>query len=233
MAPGHKHMNNDLARKTIQGFVKLIVWLGLFMFLPAGTINFWQGWVFVLAFAGLSIWITAYLWKKDPNLLERRVNAGPRAEKEKSQKLIQTLTSLIFVGMMVVGGLDHRFGWSHVPTSVVVAGDVLIAVGFYIVFLVFRENTYAAATIQVAENQTVISTGPYAVVRHPMYSGALVLLAGMPLALGSWWGLILAGLMIALIVVRLLYEETFLVANLPGYDEYRRKVRYRLIPFAW
>ena len=129
--------------------------------------------------------------------------------------------------------LDHRFAWSHPPVAVEIAGDVLVAVGFFVVYRVFRENSFTAATIEVSTGQKVISTGPYAIVRHPMYAGALGMLLGTPLALGSWWGLLLMLPMTLVIVLRLLAEEKFLATNLPGYVEYGRRVRYRLVPSIW
>jgi protein-S-isoprenylcysteine O-methyltransferase Ste14 len=224
---------NTLARKTILGFVRLVVAMGASLFAPAWTLDFWQAWVYLFTFAASSALITLYLWRKDPKLLERRVNAGPGAEKEKSQKLIQLFASILFVSIIIIPSLDRRFSWSDVPFPVVIAGDVLVTLGFFVVFIVFRENTYAAGTIEVAAGQKVISTGPYAIVRHPMYSGALVMLAGTPLALGSWWGLLMFVSMALVIIVRLLKEEQFLSKSLPGYEEYCRKVRYRLAPFIW
>ena len=223
----------NLARKTILGFTQLTVMLGLFLFAPAWTFDFWQAWVYLFVFVTSSALITIYLWRKDPKLLERRVHAGPSAEKEKKQKLIQVFASLAFMGLMIVPSLDHRFSWSDIPGLVVIGGDVLAALGFFIVFLVFKENTYTAATIEVSPEQTVIATGPYAIVRHPMYAGALIMLFGTPLALGSWWTLFLFLLMGFVIVWRLLDEEKFLAKNLSGYKEYCRKVQYRLIPFIW
>jgi len=138
-----------------------------------------------------------------------------------------------FLALLAVPALDHRLGWSHVPLPVVVAGDVLVGVGFLAVFLVFRKNSYASAVIEVGAEQKVIDTGPYALVRHPMYAGALVLLAGIPLALGSLWGLLVLAPFTAVIAWRLLDEETFLAQQLPGYAGYCSKTRYRLIPFIW
>jgi protein-S-isoprenylcysteine O-methyltransferase Ste14 len=138
-----------------------------------------------------------------------------------------------FLAIIVTPSLDHRFSWSHVPLWLVLTGDLLVVLGFYIVFRVFCVNTFTAATVEVTEQQTVISTGPYALVRHPMYSGALVMLLGTPLALSSWWGLVAFVLMVAVIVVRLLDEEKLLLGNLSGYAEYATRVKYRLIPFVW
>ena len=224
---------NNLAKKTIVGFLQLIVCLGILLMAPAWTFDFWQAWVYLLVFAASTVLITAYLWKKDPKLLERRVNAGPRAEKVRSQKLIQLFAALVFIGLFLVSSIDHRFSWSHVPTSVVIVGDALVALGFLIVFIVFKENTFTAATIEVAPDQEVISTGPYAIVRHPMYAGALAMLFGTPPALGSWWGLLLFIPMTFIIVWRLLDEEKLLSSSLSGYREYCQKVRCRLVPYIW
>jgi protein-S-isoprenylcysteine O-methyltransferase Ste14 len=224
---------NNLAIKTILGFAQLILMLGLFLFAPIWTFDFWQGWVYLSVFATSSALITIFLWKKDPKLLERRVNAGPTAEKEKTQKVIQVFASLAFIGLMILPSLDHRFSWSDVPVAIVTIGDGLVALGFYIVFMVFKENTFTAATIEIAPGQTVISTGPYAIVRHPMYVGGLIMLYGTPLALGSWWALLMDIPMTVVIVWRLLDEEHFLANNLSGYDKYCQNVRYRLIPSLW
>ena len=158
---------------------------------------------------------------------------GPVEEKEKAQKIIQVFASIFFISILIVPSLDHRFGWSHVPVYIVIVGDILVVLGFFIVFLVFRENTFASATIEIATDQKVISTGFYSMVRHPMYSGALIMLFGTPLALGSWWGLLMLIPFVLIIILRLLGEEKFLSKNLPGYDEYCQKVRYRLIPLLW
>lgn len=169
----------------------------------------------------------------DPGLLKRRVDAGPGAEKEASQKLIQALASIAFVAIFALCAVDYRLNWSTVPPIVVVAGDILVALGLLMVFLVFKENSFTSATIEVGAGQKVISTGPYAFVRHPMYTGALVMLLGVPLALDSWWGLLTVIPITIVIVWRLVKEEQFLVTHLTGYSEYRKKVSYRLLPFIW
>lgn len=203
------------------------------IFISAWSVEYWQAWLFLTIFAVALLAITIYLMKQDPELLERRMRAGPVAEHERGQKVIQSLASLAFIAMLVIPGIDHRLRWSDVPFWVVFAGDALVALGFLVVFFVFRENTFASATIEVDAGQRTVSTGPYALVRHPMYAGALVLLAGVPLALGSWWGLLAIAPMKLLIVLRLLAEERFLAKNLPGYADYRSRVRYRLAPFVW
>jgi protein-S-isoprenylcysteine O-methyltransferase Ste14 len=224
---------SKIAAKTILGFANLIFLLAIALFAPAWTLRFWQALLYLLLFASCSAAITVYLWKRDQALLSRRVSAGPIAEKSRAQQIIQLFASIGFLAILVVPSLDHRFSWSHVPLWIVLAGDFLVVLGFYIVFKVFCVNTFTSATIEVNEQQTVISIGPYAFVRHPVYSGALVMLLGTPLALASWWGLIAFVIMVAVIVIRLLDEEKLLLANLPGYAEYVARVRYRLMPYVW
>ena len=216
-------------RSSIYGFLAMAALL----FVPAGTLDYWQAYAFMAVFVGGSAGITVYLAIKDPKLLERRMNVGPTAEKEPTQKIIMVFVLLGFIALLVVPALDRRFIWSSVPSWVSVIGDILVALGYLLMYFVIRENSYAASTIQVVEGQTVISTGPYAVVRHPMYAGVLPLLIGTPLALGSWCGLGALILFIPALIWRLLDEERFLHKNLPGYTEYTRKVRYRLVPFVW
>jgi protein-S-isoprenylcysteine O-methyltransferase Ste14 len=223
----------NLAAKTILGFASLILLLAVALFAPAWTLLFWQAWLYLFLFASSSAAITIYLWKHDRALLSRRVNAGPIAEKSRTQQIIQLFASLGFLAILIVPSLDFRFSWSHVPLWLVLAGDLFVILGFFVVFRVFRANTFTAATIEVSEQQTVISTGPYAFVRHPMYCGALTMLLGTPLALSSWWGLVPFALMNAVIVVRLLDEEKLLLACLPGYAEYMSEVKYHLIPSLW
>jgi protein-S-isoprenylcysteine O-methyltransferase Ste14 len=224
---------NKLAVKTSLGFANLMVILAIVLFAPAWTLDFWQAWVYLFIFFLSSFLITAFLWKKDPALLERRLQAGPVAEKRITQKLIQAFASLAFLGILVLPSLDHRFSGSHIPVACVVLGEILVALGFWIVFLVYRENSFASATIAVASDQTVISSGPYAHIRHPMYAGALVMLLGTPLALGSWLGLLMFVPMLLVIVLRLLDEERFLHKSLAGYGAYCLRVRFRLVPFVW
>ena len=223
----------SLNTKAFGGLFFLLLVMAALLFLTAWTFDYWQAWAFLAVFGASAFAITIYLMKSDPRLLERRVYGGPTAEKETSQKIIQTITSIAFIASMVVPGLDHRFAWSTVPLHVVVAGDVLVALGFLIIFFVYRENTFASATIEVYPEQKVISTGLYALVRHPMYVGGLIMFLGIPLSLGSWWGLLVMALMTAALIWRLLDEENFLAKNLPGYREYQRTVRYHLVPFIW
>jgi protein-S-isoprenylcysteine O-methyltransferase Ste14 len=224
---------SNLIAKTILGFLFLMLVLALVLFLSAGSLSFWLAWVYLGVFALCTILITAYLIKYDQKLLAGRVKAGPVAETQKSQQIIQSLASLFFIGLFIVPGLDFRFHWSQVPQVVSLISDGLVALGFIIVFLVFRENSYTSAIIEVSEEQKVISSGPYRIVRHPMYAGAALLLIFTPLALGSWVALPFPLPLILVVAVRLLEEEKFLLQNLTGYTEYRQNVHYRLIPFIW
>lgn len=224
---------NSLIAKTISGFAFLMLILAIALFLPAGSLRFWQAWVYLAVFAGCTILITIYLVKNDRELLAGRVQAGPVAETQRTQQIIQSLASLFFLGLFIVPGFGFRFGWSNVPPVVSLISDGLVALGFYFIFLVFRENSYTRATIEVSAGQKVISTGPYALVRHPMYAGAMLLILFTPVALGSWVGVVFSILLIMVIVARLLDEERFLKANLSGYQEYCQKVRYRLVPLIW
>jgi protein-S-isoprenylcysteine O-methyltransferase Ste14 len=224
---------NNLLVKTVLGFAFLMLMLALALFLPAGTLNYWQAWVYLIDWAVCVILITGYLIKNDQELLAGRVKAGAAAETQKSQKIIQSLASLCFIALFIVPGLDYRFGWSHVPPILSLIADGGVALGFLIVFLTFKENSYTRGTIEVSEKQQVIMSGPYRFVRHPMYAGALFMLLVTPLALGSWVALPFSVLMILVIAIRLLDEEKFLAKNLTGYSEYCQKVRYHLAPYAW
>ena len=224
---------NILALKAFGGLLILFLVMAAMLFISAWTLDYWQAWAFLAVFFSSALAITAYLMKKDRELLRRRVHAGPTAEKETSQKIIQSITSLGFIAMLVIPAFDRRLAWSRVPLYIEVTGDVLLAIGFFIVFLVYRENTFASATIELAPGQKVISTGLYALVRHPMYMGALFLFIGIPLSLGSWWGLFVFFLIMPALIWRIFNEEKFLTRNLPGYLEYQKKVRCRLIPLVW
>jgi len=223
----------SLNRKAFEGLFFLIVALAVLLFGPAGTIHYWQAWVFLAVFSVSVLLVTLYLMKKNPQLLARRVNAGSAAETQKSQKIIQFIAQIAFALTIVIPALDHRFGWSTVPVYKVAVGDILVVLGLYFVFLVFKENSYTSAVIEIGAEQKVISTGPYAIVRHRMYAGAFIMLLGVPLALGSWRGLIPVAVLMASIVWRLLEEEKFLAKNLAGYPDYQKKVKYRLLPFIW
>ncbi len=220
-------------KRAFGGLLVLVLAIAALLFIPAGTLDYWQAWTFLGVYSTASLAITLYLMKNDPKLLERRMRGGPAAEKEPTQKVIMLFASAGFIGLLIIPALDNRFGWSHMPPAVALAGDGLLALGWLAIFFVFKENSFTSATIELAPDQKVISTGPYALVRHPMYAGGLVMLAGIPIALGSWWGLLVLVATMPAPVWRLLDEEKFLARNLPGYVEYQEKVRYRLIPHVW
>jgi protein-S-isoprenylcysteine O-methyltransferase Ste14 len=203
------------------------------LFLPALSLKYWQAWIFLFVFFACVLAITLYLMKNDPGLLERRLNAGPAAEKEKTQKIVQSMASLFFIAVFVLSAIDHRLMWSDVPASISLAGDALVALGLLIVFFVFRENTFTSGVVEVGSGQKVVTTGPYAWVRHPMYTGSLIMLLGIPPALGSWWGLLAVAGFALVIIWRLLDEERFLIKNLAGYSDYRARVHHRIVPFVW
>jgi protein-S-isoprenylcysteine O-methyltransferase Ste14 len=224
---------NDVTRRALGSLAFAISALAALLFISAWTLDYWQAWLFMAVFACASGAITVYLAISDPKLLERRMNVGPRAEKETAQKVIKVFLILGFIAMLVFPAFDHRFGWSPVPPSVSVMGDAVVTLGFLFIFFAFRENSYCASTIQITEGQTVISTGPYSLVRHPMYAGLIVMLAGVPFALDSCWGLFALLLVLPVLIWRLLAEERFLRQNLPGYTEYQPNVKSRLLPFIW
>jgi protein-S-isoprenylcysteine O-methyltransferase Ste14 len=219
-------------RAIIQGILGTILFIAL-IFLPAGTFRYWQGWLFLAVFSCSTIGFTIYLALYDKPLLERRLAAGPQHEKERSQKIIVSLIFIAFFALIVLPALDHRYGWSPVPPSVTIAGDVLIILSFLFIFWVIKVNSYAASNIRVEKGQKVIDTGPYAYVRHPMYAGAVGLFIAIPLALGAWWWTLLTILCFPILVWRLFDEEKILRRNLQGYTEYTQEVRYRLIPYLW
>jgi protein-S-isoprenylcysteine O-methyltransferase Ste14 len=219
--------------KAFRNLLLFLFAFGLLLFLPAWTLRFVHGWVFLGLLGGLSTAITLYLAVYDPALLERRLKAGPGAEQEASQKIIQLMSSIMLAATVIVAGFDYRLHWSNVPEGLAIAADVAFVLAFVLIFFVFRENTFTSGVIEIAEGQRVISSGPYAVVRHPMYIGAILFLLATPLMLGSWWALIPAVALCGAIVMRLLDEEKFLAKNLPGYIAYRERVRWRLVPGVW
>jgi protein-S-isoprenylcysteine O-methyltransferase Ste14 len=204
--------------------------IGLLVFVPAGTLNYWQGWTF-LGLTIVSSWISSiYLLRKDPAVLERRMLAP---ERRPVQKVLSGATYFFSFALVVVSVLDHRFGWSSVPTIMSVLGFVLVAVAIAGITMVLAQNSHAAITIRVEENQPLISTGIYGMVRHPMYTFNTFLYVGTPLALGSYWGLIfpIAGLLV--FALRIRDEERMLQDELDGYPEYMQKVPHRLVPGVW
>ena len=224
---------DTLARKAFQSLTGLFFAMAALLFGVPWTFDYWQAWVFLAVYFAASILITIYLMKNDQRLLERRMRGGPWAEKEAVQKVIMLFAMIGFVALLVVPAFDRRFAWSQMPNGIAIAGDALVVLGWYAIYRVFRENSFTSATIELAKDQNVISSGPYSLVRHPMYTGTLAMLVGIPIALGSWWGLVAFGVMMLALIWRIFDEERFLVRNLTGYAVYKEKVRYRLIPYLW
>jgi protein-S-isoprenylcysteine O-methyltransferase Ste14 len=224
---------SSLRKKAFGGLAVLLLVMASLVFAAAGTLRYWQAWTFLAVYFAASLAITLDLIRNDPALLARRMSGGPFAEKEPAQKLIMSATSFGFIGLLVLPAVDHRLGWSDLPGWAAIAGDVIMLLGWLGIFFVFRENSFASAVIESAADQRLISSGPYAWVRHPMYAAALVMLLGMPLALGSAWGVLLVLALVPLLIWRLMDEERFLVNHLPGYCEYQGRVRYRLLPLIW
>lgn len=210
-------------------FVISLVLIGLALFLCAGTITYWQAWIYLGVVGVSSALLTLYM-TTDPVLLEGRTTLGPSAEQRPIQRVIVLAVGVPAIAAFMLPGLDHRFGWSSVPSWLSMVGDLFIAVSLWLVYLVFQENSFGASTVEIVKGQQVISTGPYAVVRNPMYACAALFFVAMAFALGSYWDLIPAVLTILGLVWRLSDEENFLAQKLPGYQEYRAKVRWHLIP---
>ena len=218
-------------RMVAQSVFGLVAFAAL-LFLPAGTLDYWQAWVFLAVFCIASL-STVYWLKKDPAALERRMHAGPAAETRTVQKVVAAGVYVLFSALLVFGALDHRFGWSPVPAAVSLTGDALVAIGLGIAIFTVIENRYAAATVTVEEGQKVVSTGLYGLVRHPMYMGAMIMIAGIPLALDSWWGLAVLIPYLFGVAFRIRDEERMLTNELNGYREYTQKVHHRLVPHVW
>jgi protein-S-isoprenylcysteine O-methyltransferase Ste14 len=221
---------NDLTKRALIRTLGFSAFVGLLVIVPAGP-AFWQGWLYWIVFSLCSLVVALYFLQHDPALMERRLRA--KGEQEASQKVIKTLLIALLIPLYVIPGIDHRLGWSHVPGFVVVVANAAVVLGFAIIFMTFKANSHASAIIDVAPDQRVVSTGPYAIVRHPMYLGAALLLLATPFALGSVWAIIFAILAVGCLVWRLLEEERYLSQHLAGYDDYRRVTRYRLVPFFW
>ena len=217
----------------LNALIKFIVGLtlvGVLLFVPSGSFNYINGWLFIgLLFIPMLI-LGIILFFKTPSLLEKRLGAK---EKDVTQKGVVALSGLLFIGGFVVAGLDWRFGWSHVPMWLVIVAAVILLIAYGLYAEVMRENAYLSRTIEVQENQKVIDTGLYAIVRHPMYMATILLFLMIPLVLGSWYALIVFLSYPIVIAVRIRNEEKVLEAGLAGYTEYKKKVKYRIIPFIW
>ncbi len=236
-------MNNQAGRESLEDlkskslkkavflrFIAAFISLSLLFFLPAWTFNYWQAWVYMFVMLALVAIMVGYLYRHDPALLERRMRTQ---ERQKSQKLISALFTLFFLPALIIPGLDVRYGWSQVPLIVIVMADIAVLLGYLAFALVLKTNSYASRVVDVEKGQKVITTGPYAVVRHPMYSSALIIFTFSPLALGSYWAMIPAAIMVLILMARISGEEKELRENLEGYREYMQKTKYRLVPGIW
>jgi protein-S-isoprenylcysteine O-methyltransferase Ste14 len=224
---------STLGPRALIGLGKFTLALAVLLFLPAWSFNYWQGWLYLIVFCGCCLIATVYFLLTDPALVQRRLSAGPAAENEPSQQVIMGIASAGFLLLIVIPGLDHHWHWSDVPAWLVIVSNILVALSFFLIVLVLRQNSYAASTIQVETGQPVISSGAYRIVRHPMYAAALPMFVFTPPALGSYWGLLAVGIILPAILWRLLDEESYLIRHLPGYVEYCSRTRFRLIPGVW
>jgi protein-S-isoprenylcysteine O-methyltransferase Ste14 len=225
-------MVQRIARQSLVGLAIMLVLL----FVPAGTLAWPAGWIFLIEFSVASVLITRWLLRHNPALLEERMKPPIQREQKPWDKVLMVVFLFLWCAWFVAMALDAvRFDWSVVPLWVQVLGVLVIAASMYIMFLIMRTNSFAAPVvkIQVERGHRVISDGPYAIVRHPMYSGAVLLILGIPLLLGSWWGLALSPVIILLLAIRAVLEERTLMAELPGYADYAARVRHRLIPGVW
>jgi hypothetical protein len=221
-----------MTKVLVSGLVQLVL-IGVLMFVPAGTVDYWQAWVFLAVVALSTVIPSMYVQRTNPAAMQRRMRGGPAAEARAAQKLVMAGLYGSLVAMVVVSALDHRFGWSRVPAAVCLLGDMVAAVGLGMVMLVIVQNSYASSTVQVESGQTVVSSGLYGLVRHPMYTANVIMMVGIPLALGSYWGLVFVIPGLLTLAWRIRDEETLLRGELDGYREYTRKVRYRLVPGVW
>ncbi len=225
-----KQEKSALIRKMAVRFSLVPMFFAVFTLLPAGTLNYWQLYVYIGVILIPMLFVLLYFLRHDPKFLERRTKG---TEKVKEQKLIQMINLPVFVAAFLVPGLDRRYGWSDVPVEIIVITDILILGGYLIIFKVFRDNSYASRIIEIDQEQKVITTGLYSIIRHPMYIGVLIMYMPTPLALGSYWGLIPMSLLPVTLAFRIINEEKVLRENLPGYNEYCQKTRYKLIPYIW
>ena len=228
-APGGSNFKS-LKKSVILRLFAAFLLFGLVFFLPAWTFNYWQAWVYILIILVSMSILARYLYKHDPELLERRMRTK---ERQNTQKLVIALSFLFFLPAFIISGFDIRFGWSNVPWIVVMIADTLVLFGYLLFVLVLKTNSYASRVIEVERGQEVITTGLYAIVRHPMYLAMLILCTFSPLALGSYWAMIPGVLLIVLIIARIKGEEQELLENLKGYKEYGMKTKYRLVPRIW
>jgi protein-S-isoprenylcysteine O-methyltransferase Ste14 len=236
MTPNDKksieNVKSNLLMKIVFRVLLILVFLGLLLFLTAGSLQYTEAWIYIFVVFVPAIFVITYFYKKDPNFIGSRILK--RREKEQMHRSIQNIFSIVFLIGLLIPGFDFRFGWSNVPMSVVIISDILVFMGYMIIARVMEENRYASAIIEISKEQKIIKTGPYKIVRHPMYTGGLIFILFTPLALGSYWALIPFSIITVLpLILRIINEEKLLTANLPEYSEYCKKTKYRLIPFVW
>jgi protein-S-isoprenylcysteine O-methyltransferase Ste14 len=223
----------SLATRTTLNTAKFVATLAVLLFVSAGTLRFWQAWLFI---ALNLVWLVvagAYFRRRDPALVERRLIQDERGEKETVQKIVIAILRVLGAALLIVAGLDRRHGWSNVPPALVAAGAIVFVAGTALVFAVFRANTHTSSIIEVEPQQTVVATGPYRALRHPMYAGTLLMGLATPLILGSYWAALLLPPGWVLLIVRILAEERLLSERLTGYAQYMSRTRHRLIPRIW
>jgi protein-S-isoprenylcysteine O-methyltransferase Ste14 len=219
-----------LARKAVRIGLAAFLALSAMFFIPAGTLAYWEAWLYMGTLLIPMVFVVRYLLRHSPQLLERRFQAR---ERERTQIGVQTIGTFFLLAAFILPGLDHRWGWSSVPAAVVIVADLLVLLGYGVIVRVFMENEFASRTVVVVEGQQVVSTGLYGIVRHPMYVGVIVFYLASPVALGSWWALLPAAIIVPMLVIRIVNEEQVLERELTGYTEYRHQVRYRLVPGIW
>ncbi|MDP4227619.1 MAG: isoprenylcysteine carboxylmethyltransferase family protein [Bacteroidota bacterium] len=221
---------NSLVKKIIIRFSLLPIFIGLLILLPAGTFNYWQVYLYLVVIVIPMLFVLLYFYRNNPKFLERRIRTK---EREKQQKIIQLIFSIFFFSGYVISGFDKRFGWSNISTNIVIIADIFVLLGYIMVFFVFKQNSYASRIVEVEKNQKVITSGLYKYVRHPMYTGIIIMFSPTSIALGSYWGLISMATIPVALILRLLNEEKVLCKELPGYKDYCQTTKYRLIPFIW
>ena len=227
-----ENAQNNLLIKIIIRVLLIFIFLALLLFLTAGSFRYPEAWIYIIVLLIPAIFVITYFYKKDPDFIGSRLLE--RREKEQVHKSIQNIFSIVFFIGLLIPGFDFRFGWSNVPLSFVIISDAFVFLGYMLIARVMEENRYASAIIQITEEQKIIETGPYKIVRHPMYTGGLIFILFTPLALGSYWALILFSISTApALILRIINEEKLMITNLPGYSDYCRKTKYRLIPYVW
>jgi protein-S-isoprenylcysteine O-methyltransferase Ste14 len=219
-----------MVKHTVLSFLIAAMVTALALFLPAGTIYYWQAWVFMALFFVPMALIAAYLFRCSPELLRRRLDTK---EKKPGQGILAKLFYFTVCSFFVISGFDKRYGWSSVPFIIIIISQLFFLVGYLFLFLTFKENKYLAHTVVVEKDQQVVTTGPYAIMRHPMYFSELVMFIFAPLALGSYWAVIPNILLVVILAIRIITEEQVLLSELKGYRDYTKKIRYRLIPGVW